>query len=34
MPNDSGYLSNYTKEEKENICKKYPKAEIFFKKIL
>jgi len=34
MPNDNGLLSNYTKEEKDNICKKYPKAEKLFKKIL
>ena len=34
MPNDDGFLSNYTKEEKENICKRYPKAEALFKRIL
>lgn len=34
MPNDDWYLSNYSKEEKENICKKYPKAENLFKRIL
>ncbi len=34
MANDNGFLSDYSKEEKENICKKYPKAENLFKRIL
>lgn len=34
MPNDGGYLSNYSKEQKANICKKYPNSEKFFKQIL
>lgn len=34
MPNDNGYLSNYTTEEKENIVKQYPEAEGLFRKIL
>lgn len=34
MPNDGGYLSNYSKEQKENICKKYPNTELLFKKIV
>ena len=34
MPNDNGYLSNYSKEQKEDICKKYPEAEQFFKTIM
>ena len=33
MPNDNGYLSNYSDEEKKNIVKKYPKSEKFFKRI-
>ena len=34
MPNDGGYLSNYSKEERDKICKKYPNANKFFRKIL
>lgn len=34
MPNDNGYLSNYTTEEKENIVKQYPEADGLFRKIL
>lgn len=33
MPNDNGYLSNYSDEEKKNIVKKYPESEKFFKRI-
>lgn len=33
MPNDNGYLSNYSDEEKESIVKKYPKSKNFFKRI-
>ena len=33
MPNDNGYLSNYSKEQKDEICSKYPNATKFFKKI-
>ena len=34
MPNDGGYLSKYSKEHKERICEKYPKATNLFRKIL
>ena len=34
MPNDGGYLSNYSKEQRNEICKKYPNANKFFRKIL
>lgn len=34
MPNDNGYLSNYSKEQKEDICKKYIEAGKLFKKIV
>ena len=34
MPNDSGYLSNYTDEEKNNICEKFPNAEQFFRPLI
>lgn len=34
MPNDGGYLSNYSKEDKEEICNEYPKAEKLFRRIL
>lgn len=34
MPNDDGYLSNYSREEKDQICSNYPEAEKFFKRIL
>ncbi|HEM4385353.1 TPA: class I SAM-dependent DNA methyltransferase [Streptococcus suis] len=33
MPNDSGFLSNYTQEDKEAICQQYPNAEKFFRPI-
>ena len=33
MPNDNGYLSNYSDEGKKSIVKKYPKSENFFKRI-
>lgn len=34
MPNDSGYLSNYSLEQKNDICNKYPNAKKFFRRIL
>ena len=34
MPNDSGFLSNYSVEKKNEIVTKYPKAEHLFRKIL
>lgn len=34
MPNDGGYLSNYTYEQKDLLCKKYKNASLLFKKIL
>ena len=34
MPNDGGYLSNYTREQKEEICKKYPNSIPLLKKIV
>lgn len=34
MPNDNGYLSNYSADEKNAIIAKYPKAEKLFKRIL
>ena len=34
MPNDGGFLSNYSKENKEEICKEYPKAKKLFRRIL
>lgn len=34
MPNDGGYLSNYTKEQKDEICSKYPEAKELFRRIL
>lgn len=34
MPNDGGYLSNYTKEDKDAIIKQYPQANGLFRKIL
>ena len=34
MPNDGGALSNFSTEEKEKICKSYPQAEKFFKKLV
>ena len=34
MPNDRGYLSNYTKEQKNEIVNKYPNSEKLFKRVL
>ena len=34
MPNDGGYLSNYSKEQKDEIIKKYKGSEKLFKKIV
>lgn len=34
MPNDGGYLSNYTTEDKDAIIKQYPQANGLFRKIL
>ncbi|HEL0564876.1 methylase [Streptococcus equi subsp. zooepidemicus] len=34
MPNDGGALSNFSTEEKEEICKSYPQAEKLFKKLV
>ena len=34
MPNDNGFLSNYSIEKKNEIVSKYPKAEKLFKKII
>ena len=34
MPNDGGYLSDYSTEEKEAIVKQYPQAKSLFRKIL
>lgn len=34
MPNDNGFLSNYTDEQKDDIINKYPDAEPLFKKIV
>lgn len=34
MPNDSGYLSNYSAEQKNEIVARYPKAEPLFKKFV
>ena len=34
MPNDGGYLSNYSKEQKDEILKQYKNSEKLFKKIL
>lgn len=33
MPNDGGFLSNYSDEEKNNIVQIYPESEKFFKRI-
>ena len=33
MPNDGGFLSNYSDEEKNNIVQRYPESEKFFKRI-
>ena len=34
MPNDGGYLSNYSSEQKNDIVNEYPNAEKLFKKII
>jgi len=34
MPNDKGFLSNYSDEEKQAVCKKYPAAEKMFRPFL
>lgn len=34
MPNDGGFLSNYSKEQKEDICNRYPNTEDLFKNIV
>ena len=34
MPNDGGYLSNFTTEEKDTIVSKYPQAAPLFRKLL
>ena len=34
MPNDNGYLSQYTAEDKANVLSKYPEAEIMFKRFV
>lgn len=34
MPNDGGYLSDYTEEQKNEIIKKYPQAEQLFRPLL
>ena len=34
MPNDGGYLSNYSKEQKDDFCKKYSNLEWLFKNIV
>ncbi len=34
MPNDGGYLSNYTTEEKDEIVGRYPEAKSMFRKLL
>lgn len=34
MPNDDGYLSDYSAEDKNNICNRYPNAEPLFRKFL
>lgn len=34
MPNDGGYLSNYSAEDKQAIVQKYPESEGLFRKIL
>lgn len=34
MPNDSGFLSDYSQEEKDAIVKDYPEAEIAFKRLV
>lgn len=34
MPNDGGFLSNYSKEDRDAIIKQYPNASPFFKKLI
>lgn len=34
MPNDSGYLSNYSKEQKDEICNKYSEATTLFRNVV
>ena len=34
MPNDGGYLSNYSKEQKEEIINNYPESNKLFRQIL
>ncbi|MEG9429511.1 MAG: DNA methyltransferase [Christensenellaceae bacterium] len=34
MPNDGGFLSNFSKEEKDKIVKQFPQTETMFKRIL
>ncbi|MDD4211696.1 MAG: N-6 DNA methylase, partial [Clostridia bacterium] len=34
MPNDGGFLSNYSDDEKNEIIKKYPQSEVCFKQIV
>ena len=34
MPNDGGFLSNYSKEQKEKICNRYPNIQNLFKNIV
>lgn len=34
MPNDGGFLSNYSPEDKEKICHQYPQASHFFRPII
>ena len=34
MANDSGFLCNYSKDQKDEICKCYPEAEKLFKKLM
>ena len=34
MPNDGGYLSDYSTEEKESIVKEYPEAEGMFRRLM
>ena len=34
MPNDNGFLSDYTQEQKENIIKAYPQAEKVFRRFV
>lgn len=34
MANDNGFLCNYSKSQKDEICKYYPEAEVLFKKLM